>query len=51
MTIKKIVINGITYYRLVSRKNKNLGTYLTRKGALDREREVNYFKYRDKKQQ
>lgn len=32
-------------YRLLSKKGKNLGTYPTRAGAVDRERQVQYFKH------
>jgi hypothetical protein len=33
-------------YRLYSKKGKNLGTYPSRKGAEDRERQVQYFKHK-----
>ena len=33
-------------YRLVSRRGKNLGTYRSRKGAIKREKQVNYYKHR-----
>ena len=36
-------------YRLYSRSGKNLGTYSTRAGAERRERQVRYFKHKDKK--
>lgn len=42
MTIRKVK-GG---YRLVSKKGKNLGTYPTRKGAVQREKQVRYFKHR-----
>ena len=32
-------------YRLLSKKGKNLGTYDTKKGAIDREKQVQYFKH------
>lgn len=40
MTIRKIKAG----YRLVSKKGKNLGTYKTKDGAKQRERQVQYFK-------
>ncbi|WP_197022718.1 hypothetical protein [Hyphomicrobium sp. 802] len=40
MTIRKVKAG----YRLVSKKGKNLGTYKTKDGAKQREREVQYFK-------
>jgi len=40
MTIKKIAEG----YRLESRTGKNLGTYKTKAEALQRERQVQYFK-------
>lgn len=40
MTIRKVKAG----YRLVSKKGKNLGTYTTKDGAKQREREVQYFK-------
>lgn len=42
MTIRKVKSG----YRLVSHKGKNLGTFKSRKGAVKRERQVNYFKRR-----
>lgn len=33
-------------YRLVSKSGKNLGTYPTRKQAVAREKQVNYFKHK-----
>ena len=33
-------------YRLLSKKGKNLGTYDTRQGAIDREKQVQYFKHK-----
>ncbi len=42
MTIRKVKSG----YRLVSRKGKNLGTYRTRKAAVKRERQVQFFKRR-----
>lgn len=42
MTIRKVKSG----FRLVSRKGKNLGTFKSRKGAVKRERQVNYFKRR-----
>lgn len=35
-------------YRLYSQSGKNLGTYPTRAGAEHRERQVQYFKHKDK---
>src|SRR6056300_1967606 len=32
-------------YRLLSKKGKNLGTYDTKQGAIDREKQVQYFKH------
>jgi len=46
MTIRK-VSGG---HRLVSKSGKNLGTYSTRAQAVKREKQVNYFKSRPKKQ-
>lgn len=40
MTIRKVKAG----YRLVSKKGKNVGTYKTKDGAKQREREVQYFK-------
>jgi hypothetical protein len=40
MTIRK-VRSG---YRLLSRKGRNLGTYKSRKAAVKRERQVQFFK-------
>ncbi len=40
MTVRKVKAG----YRLVSKKGKNLGTYKTKEGAKQREREVQYFK-------
>ncbi len=40
ITIRKIKAG----YRLVSKKGKNLGTYKTKDGAKQRERQVQYFK-------
>lgn len=34
-------------YRLLSKKGKNLGTYPSKSGAVDRERQVQYFKHID----
>lgn len=45
MTIRKVK-GG---YRLVSKKGKNLGTYATKSGAEERERQVQYFKHKTKK--
>jgi hypothetical protein len=42
MTIKKVKEG----YRLVSKKGKNLGTYKSKSGAQQREREVQYFKHK-----
>ena len=42
VTIRKVKSG----YRLVSKKGKNLGTYKSRKSAVRRERQVNYFKRR-----
>lgn len=36
-------------FRLVSHTGKNLGTFPTRKQAMKRERQVNFFKHRKKK--
>ena len=44
MTIRKVK-GG---YRLVSKAGKNLGTYKTKRGAQNRERQVQYFKHRGK---
>ncbi len=33
-------------YRLVSKSGKNLGTFKTKKAALQREREVQFFKHK-----
>jgi hypothetical protein len=35
-------------FKLVSHKGKSLGKYKTKKAALKRERQVNYFKNKDK---
>ena len=43
MTIKKVKEG----YRLVSKKGKNLGTYKSRAGAEKRERQVQFFKYKN----
>ncbi len=40
MTIRKVKAG----YRLVSKNGKNLGTYKSKDGAKQREREVEYFK-------
>jgi hypothetical protein len=45
MTIRKVK-GG---YRLVSGSGKNLGTYKSKGGAENRERQVTYFKNRDKR--
>lgn len=42
MTIRKV--GG--QFRLVSKTGKNLGTYSSRKGAMKRERQVNFFKHK-----
>jgi len=42
--IKRVQKNGDTWYRLVSRTGKNLGTYRSRKEAEERERQVMFFK-------
>jgi hypothetical protein len=44
MTIRKVK-GG---YRLVSKSGKNLGTYDTKAGAEKRERQVQYFKHKNK---
>jgi len=44
MTIRKVK-GG---YRLVSKKGRNLGTFKTRAGAENREREVQKFKHMEK---
>lgn len=36
-------------FRLVSKTGKNLGTFATRKEAENRERQVNFFKNKDKR--
>jgi hypothetical protein len=36
-------------YRVVSEKEKNLGTYKTKKEAEERLRQVEYFKHKEKK--
>ena len=46
--IKRVQIKGDTWYRLVSRTGKNLGTYRTRKEAEERERQVMFFKNKNK---
>jgi len=46
---QRITIIGAGGYRLVSKKTgKNLGTYPTRTGAVERERQVQYFKHKEK---
>jgi hypothetical protein len=40
MTIRKVKEG----YRLLSKKGRNLGTYKTKEGAKQRERQVQYFK-------
>ena len=43
--INEHIVKVGSQYRLVSKKSgKNLGTYPTRAGALNRERQVEYFK-------
>lgn len=44
MTIKKVAEG----YRLESRTGKNLGTYKTKDEAVERERQVQYFKRKGK---
>jgi hypothetical protein len=46
--IKRVQIKGDTWYRLVSRTGKNLGTRRTRKEAEARERQVMFFKNKKK---
>jgi len=46
--IKRVQIKGDTWYRLASRTGKNLGTYRTRKEAEERERQVMFFKNKNK---
>ena len=46
--IKRVQIKGDTWYRLVSRTGKNLGTYRTREKAEKRERQVMFFKNKNK---
>ena len=46
--IKRVQVEGKTKFRLLSRTNKNLGTYDTRKEAEERERQVLYFKNKKK---
>lgn len=47
MVIRKLP--GQRKWRLTSEKTgRNLGTYSTRAGAVARERQVNFFKYRSK---
>jgi hypothetical protein len=46
--IKRVQIKGDTWYRLVSRTGKNLGTHRTRKEAEKRERQVMFFKNKKK---
>jgi len=36
-------------FRLVSKKGRNLGTFRSRAAAQRRERQVNFFKHRDRK--
>lgn len=45
MTIRRI---GPNKFRLVSKKGKNLGTFRSLKAAEAREREVQFFKHKDK---
>jgi hypothetical protein len=47
--IKRVQVDGKTQYRLLSRANKNLGTYSTRKGAEKREGQVMFFKNKRKR--
>jgi hypothetical protein len=47
--IKRVQIKGDTWYRLVSRTGKNLGTRRTREEAEARERQVMFFKNKNKK--
>jgi len=43
--INEHIVKVGSQYRLVSKKSgKNLGTYPTKAGALNRERQVEYFK-------
>jgi|TARA_R100001244_G_C5095778_1_gene117543 hypothetical protein len=46
--IKRVQVKGETWYRLVSRTGKNLGTYRTREEAEERERQVMFFKNQKK---
>jgi hypothetical protein len=42
--IKRVQRKGKTWYQLVSRTGKNMGTYSSRDGAEKRERQVMFFK-------
>src|SRR6056300_903854 len=42
--IEETIVKVGDKYRLLSKKGKNLGTYDTKKGAMDREKQVQYFK-------
>ena len=43
--IEETIVKVDGKYRLLSKKGKNLGTYDTKKGAIDREKQVQYFKH------
>lgn len=46
--IKEHIVKIGSKFRLVSKKSgKNLGTYDSKEGAIQREREVEYFKHKD----
>ena len=47
MTIRKT--RGKEEYKLISKKGKVLGTFRSRKAAEEREKQVKFFKHRDKK--
>lgn len=44
MVIRKLP--GVKKYRLYSHTGKNLGTYSTKDGAVKRERQIQFFKFR-----
>ena len=44
--IEETIVKVDGKYRLLSKKGKNLGTYDTKKGAIDREKQVQYFKHK-----
>ena len=46
--IKRVQRKGKTWYQLVSRTGKNMGTYRSREGAEKREGQVMFFKNQSK---